>query len=99
MKETMLWEFVKIKLKLEQRVALLFVPESIGSSPGRQGHQMVVSEDATLLGTIGGGGMEYKQVERCKKQLKTIRCYRSYFGRANTTSLYRRKELSFSLEG
>lgn len=71
MEERKLWEFVNKKLKLEQRVALLFVPESIGSSPGRQGHQMAVSEDASLFGTIGGGAMEYKQVEACKKVLKT----------------------------
>jgi xanthine dehydrogenase accessory factor len=69
MEEPKLWEFVLTKLKLGQRVALLFVPESIGSSPGRQGHQMAVGEDATLFGTIGGGAMEYKQVEACKKLL------------------------------
>jgi xanthine dehydrogenase accessory factor len=71
MEERILWEFVGEKIKLGQRVALLFVPESIGSSPGRQGHQMVVSEDATLFGTIGGGAMEYKQVEACKKLLRS----------------------------
>ncbi len=71
MEETQLWTFVSKKLALGQRVALMFVPESIGSSPGRQGHQMAVSEDATLWGTIGGGAMEYKQVEACKKLLAT----------------------------
>lgn len=71
MEERKLWEFVSTKLKLGLRVALLFVPESIGSSPGRQGHQMAVSEDATLFGTIGGGAMEYKQVEACKKLLRS----------------------------
>jgi xanthine dehydrogenase accessory factor len=71
MEEKQLWEFVITKLNLGQRVALLFVPESIGSSPGRQGHQMAVAEDATLFGTIGGGAMEYKQVEACKKLLAT----------------------------
>lgn len=76
MEERTLWGFVDKKLKLGQRVALLFVPESIGSSPGRQGHQMAVSEDAALFGTIGGGAMEYKQVEACKKLLlsKTKAC-------------------------
>lgn len=71
MEERKLWEFVLTKIKRRQRVALLFVSESIGSSPGRQGHQMVVAEDATLFGTIGGGAMEYKQVEACKKLLIT----------------------------
>lgn len=78
MEEKKFWEFVIAKLQLAQRVALLFVPESIGSSPGRQGHQMAVAEDGSLLGTIGGGAMEYKQVELCKKLLasKTKACIR-----------------------
>lgn len=70
MEETKLWDFVHRKLTAKQRVALMFVPESIGSSPGRQGHQMAVSQDAALMGTIGGGAMEYKQVEACKKRLQ-----------------------------
>lgn len=71
MKEVQLWKFVAQKINANQRVALMFVAESIGSSPGRQGHYMAVSEDASMYGTIGGGAMEYKQVEVCKKLLKT----------------------------
>ncbi|BDS11303.1 XdhC family protein [Aureispira anguillae] len=69
MEEQKLWLYVAQKLKEEQGVALMWVPESIGSSPGRQGHQMAVASDATMHGTIGGGVMEYQQVEACKKLL------------------------------
>lgn len=70
MEEKKLWLFVQKKLQARQTVALMLVPESKGSSPGRQGHQMAIALDGELCGTIGGGAMEYKQVESCKKALK-----------------------------
>lgn len=72
MEELNFWKAVATKLKLGQKVAILLVTLSSGSSPGRQGYKMMVAEDATLLGTVGGGAMEYKLVEKRKKQFKTI---------------------------
>ncbi|MCP4438773.1 MAG: XdhC family protein [Aureispira sp.] len=71
MEELNFWETVEAKLKLGQKVAVLLVTLSNGSSPGRQGHKMMVAEDASMFGTIGGGAMEYKLVEKRKKQLHT----------------------------
>ena len=48
--------------------ALLYVLQSIGSSPGRQGFKMMVSQKK-LYGSIGGGMMEYNLVEVAKKQI------------------------------
>ncbi len=45
------------------------VVESIGSSPGRQGFKMAVTEHE-LCGSIGGGIMEHKFVEAAKEILK-----------------------------
>jgi xanthine dehydrogenase accessory factor len=70
MQEKKLWLFIHQNLQQGLTVALILVVERIGSSPGRQGHKMAVSEDGELCGTIGGGAMEYKQVEACKKLLK-----------------------------
>lgn len=54
---------------------LLYVAESNGSSPGRQGFSMAVNEHGVFRGTIGGGIMEVKLVELaidlCKKKEKT----------------------------
>jgi xanthine dehydrogenase accessory factor len=50
-------------------VALLYVVESNGSSPGRQGFKMAVSKSGELLGSIGGGIMEHKLVELAKDKL------------------------------
>lgn len=49
---------------------LLFVVESIGSSPGRAGFSMAVADDDSFEGTIGGGIMEYKLVEKAKNLLQ-----------------------------
>ncbi len=65
-----IWLKIKCALESGNRVALLYVLESIGSSPGRQGFKMMVSQNGYLFGSIGGGMMEYNLVESCKKWLQ-----------------------------
>lgn len=49
---------------------LLYVLESKGSSPGRQGFFMTVNASGQMEGSIGGGIMEHKFVEMAKEKLK-----------------------------
>ena len=63
------WEFIKEKLSSSQTVMLLVVLESEGSSPGRKGFKMAVAGDDSFFGTIGGGIMEHKLVEKAKAML------------------------------
>lgn len=49
---------------------LLYVLESKGSSPGRQGFMMAVNAENEMQGSIGGGIMEHKFVELAKEKLK-----------------------------
>ena len=63
------WEFIKDKLNASNEVMLLYVLESEGSSPGRQGFKMAVAADGTFNGTIGGGIMEHKLVEKARRLL------------------------------
>jgi len=58
-----IWKFIKKNLEQEKRVMLLVVIESNGSSPGRQGFKMAISEDKQLAGSVGGGIMEFDIVE------------------------------------
>jgi len=67
--ELALWQFLAKRLKAQQKVALLVVVESIGSSPGRVGFKMAVDADGTLCGSIGGGIMEIKLVELAKARM------------------------------
>ena len=51
-------------------VMLLYVVESTGSSPGRQGFFMATDVNGNMEGSIGGGIMEHKFVEMAKDHLK-----------------------------
>ena len=64
------WEFIHEKLYDGIKVMLLYVLKSEGSSPGRAGFKMALAEDGTYCGTIGGGIMEHKFVEKAKLLLK-----------------------------
>ena len=63
------WKFISKKLAAGQVVMLLYVLQSEGSSPGRQGFKMAVAADGEIYGTIGGGIMEHKLVEKAKFML------------------------------
>ena len=49
---------------------LLYVLESKGSSPGRQGFFMTVNAKGEMAGSIGGGIMEHKFVELAREKLR-----------------------------
>jgi len=64
------WQFIYNKLIASVDVMLIYVLESKGSSPGRQGFKMGVAADGDFQGTIGGGIMEHKFVEMARAMLK-----------------------------
>ncbi len=67
-----LWQFILSQVKKGTPVALLCVMESHGSSPGRRGFKMAVAHKK-IVGSIGGGMMEYKFVELAKEMLVSDR--------------------------
>ncbi len=64
--------FSLIKESLEKNipVRLMYVLESKGSSPGRQGFCMAVNACGQMQGSLGGGIMEHKFVEMTKQHLQ-----------------------------
>jgi len=62
------YERLRETLAARGRVALMVVIDSSGSSPGRKGFKMFVTED-DMHGTIGGGIMEHKFVELSRSLL------------------------------
>jgi xanthine dehydrogenase accessory factor len=64
------WEFILDSITNNIAVALLYVLESKGSSPGRQGFFMAVNGKEEMEGSIGGGIMEHKLVELVREHLK-----------------------------
>jgi xanthine dehydrogenase accessory factor len=64
------WQFIYNSLQQHVGVILLYVLESKGSSPGRQGFFMAVNEHGEISGSIGGGIMEHKFAEMAKAKLQ-----------------------------
>jgi xanthine dehydrogenase accessory factor len=65
-KELELWQFTANRLQNGERVMLLVVATSSGSSPGKPGYKMAVGQDGELIGSIGGGVMEVNLVEQSR---------------------------------
>lgn len=64
------WQLMLSSLQQNIPVMLLYVLESSGSSPGRQGFFMAVNASGEMEGSIGGGIMEHKFVEMAKHALQ-----------------------------
>jgi xanthine dehydrogenase accessory factor len=63
------WQLIHTSLEQIVPVMLLYVLESSGSSPGRQGFFMAINANGEMRGSIGGGIMEHKFVEMAKREL------------------------------
>src|SRR4030095_10379435 len=66
------WQLIKNSLEENIPVMILYVLESSGSSPGRQGFFMAVNASGDMEGSIGGGIMEHKFVEMAKEKLLAV---------------------------
>lgn len=62
------WRLALDALVHRSPVALLYVVESLGSSPGRAGFALVVTADGTA-GSIGGGAMEHRFTAEARRRL------------------------------
>lgn len=65
-----IWNLILDGLKQNISIGILYVLESKGSSPGRQGFFMAVNANGEMEGSIGGGIMEHKFVEMAKEKIK-----------------------------
>jgi len=65
-----LWKFIIKELSTNYKLILLLVVDVKGSSPGKVGFKMAISESGTINGSIGGGVMEFNMVELARKELK-----------------------------
>jgi xanthine dehydrogenase accessory factor len=71
-KHLLVWKSIAESLQQQNPVMLLYVLESSGSSPGRQGFFMAVNSKGEMEGSIGGGIMEHKFVELAKERLRAM---------------------------
>lgn len=73
MKAIEIWRLISKSMENKIPSLLLYVLESKGSSPGRQGFCMAVNAKGEMEGSVGGGIMEHKFVEMAREQLQTHR--------------------------
>ncbi len=59
------------EVKKGYKVAFATITKTIGSTPGKQGATMAVFEDGSFDGTVGGGLIEHKVIEKCKECLNS----------------------------
>ncbi len=57
-------------LKENQPVALVTVVASSGSTPSQPGSKMLVYENGTIMGTVGGGALEGRLIEEAIRSIK-----------------------------
>lgn len=76
MKDINIWKFIYEQLSKNKKVILVTVLSSQGSSPGKAGFKMAVVADGSFIGTIGGGEMENKILNQCKKYLSPGKKFR-----------------------
>jgi xanthine dehydrogenase accessory factor len=79
-KQLSVWKLIDESLKKNIPISLLYVLESTGSSPGRQGFFMTVNAEGEMEGSIGGGIMEHKFVEMARQNIEQGTRLRSGFG-------------------
>ncbi len=53
-----------------EKAALVTLTSVDGSSPGREGNMMAVFEDGTIMGTVGGGNLEFTLLNDAKKAME-----------------------------
>ena len=64
------WSYLLHQLQNERRVFLALVASHTKGSPGTTGAKLWISETGEICGTIGGGIMEHKLIDRAKEILK-----------------------------
>ncbi|GAA0182447.1 XdhC/CoxI family protein [Clostridium sediminicola] len=57
-------------VKNGQRVAMVTVTEAFGSAPRKSGSMMAVWQDGRILGSVGGGKVEYEVINEAKECIK-----------------------------
>lgn len=59
------------EIKNGNEVAFAIITEVKGSSPGKAGSTLAYFKDSSIIGTVGGGILEYEVINKCKECLES----------------------------
>ena len=65
-----LWSHLRNRISEDGRVALVTLLSAEGSTPREAGARMIVTPNGDILGTIGGGTLEYRVIAEAQKALR-----------------------------
>lgn len=66
-----LWSHLRNRITEDGRVALVTLIAAEGSTPREAGARMIVTPQGDILGTIGGGTLEYRVIAEAQKALRS----------------------------
>ncbi len=66
-----IWQWMQTHLAENRKLILMMVIDSQGSSPGKTGAKLAIAEDGSRFGTIGGGAVEHKLINKAVSLLNT----------------------------
>lgn len=64
-----LWQNLVKRVEEDGRVALITLAAIRGSTPREAGARMIISRDGAILGTVGGGALEYRLISEARAAL------------------------------
>jgi xanthine dehydrogenase accessory factor len=70
LKQAAFWDWVQARLKQNEAVVVLWVVDHQGSSPGKRGAKMALTESGARFGTVGGGAIEWQLLQMAETVLK-----------------------------
>ncbi len=66
-----LFELLAKRIYENKASVLVTIIEMKGSTPGKAGFKMIVGEEGRIAGTVGGGGVEFYAINKCKELLQS----------------------------
>lgn len=88
---TNLFEEIALAQKNGKKAVFCLVVDTLGSTPQKVGAKMLVFEDGTIVGTIGGGSVEKEVIEKAKELL--------HWGKATKVKFDLEEDLAMSCGG
>ncbi|HHX67260.1 MAG: XdhC/CoxI family protein [Miniphocaeibacter sp.] len=74
--ETQVLTKIANRVEKGEKAALVILENNCGSVPGREGSLMGVFEDGSIVGTVGGGAIEYDIIQRTLKAMERNRNFK-----------------------
>lgn len=69
MEVKIMYEIAK-RVENGENVAMVTLVQIDGSSPGKKGNIMAVFDDGTIMGTVGGGNLEFTLIKEARKSME-----------------------------